>query len=75
MTDSRLLETIESFKERRRKQDNDLFYYINTMAEVDNILFELRNSLEDAKNSHQDEEANRIANELSDWEHDYQEYV
>ena len=75
MKDSGLKEVVENFKQKRREQDNDLFYYINTMVEVDNILYELQNSLEDARNSHQDEEMKRIEAELSDWNHDYEEYI
>ena len=75
MKDSGLKEVVENFKQKRREQDNDLFYYINTMVEVDNILYELQNSLEDARNSHQDDEANRIEAELSDWNHDYEDYI
>ena len=46
--DSNLKDTMELFKEKRRQQDNDLFYYLNTIVEVNSILFELSNSLEDA---------------------------
>lgn len=72
--DSNLKNTMELFKEKRRQQDNDLFYYLNTIVEVNSILFELRNSLEDAKQKHQKESISRIEQELSSWRHDYQAY-
>lgn len=72
--DSNLKDTMELFKEKRRQQDNDLFYYLNTIVEVNSILFELSNSLEDARQKHQNESISRIEQELSSWRQEYQEY-
>ena len=72
--DSNIKDTIELFKEKRRAQDNDLFYYINTIVEINSILFELRTFLEDAKQKHQTEKISKIEQELSLWRQDYQEY-
>lgn len=66
---------LKEFQERRRKQDNDLFYYINTMVEVDQILFELRGQKEDAKRKGLQKEEERIDEELQDYQRDYEQYV
>lgn len=72
---AKLKMTVDEFKEKRRKQDNDLFYYINTMVEVDNILYELRNALEDAKKENREDDVKKIEAELEDWQSDYQDYI